>query len=38
MILEDHVKGCVRDAIDGGEAGAKAVELLEAVRRYVRSV
>ena len=38
LILEDHVKGCVREAIDGGEAEAKASELLEAVRRYVRSV
>ena len=38
LILEDHVKGCVRDALDGGEADAKASELLEAVRRYVRSV
>lgn len=38
LILEDHVKGCVREAIDGGDAEDKAAELLEAVRRYVRSV
>ncbi len=36
LILEDHVNGCVRDAIDGGQGQAKADELLAAVRRYVR--
>ena len=38
VILEDHVNGCVRDAIEGGEGQAKAQELVAAVRRYVRSV
>lgn len=38
LILEDHVKGCVREAIEGGEAEEKSAELLEAVRRYMRSV
>ncbi len=38
LVLEDHVHGCVREAIGGGEGEAKAAELLEAVRRYVRSV
>lgn len=37
VILEDHVNGCVRDALNGGDAEAKTAELLEAVRRYVRS-
>ncbi|HEX9123607.1 MAG TPA: metal-sensitive transcriptional regulator [Actinomycetota bacterium] len=39
LILEDHVNGCVRDAITEGEDGmAKADELVTAVRRFVRSV
>lgn len=38
VILEDHVSGCVKDAIEGGEGEAKAAELLGAVRRFVRSV
>ena len=38
MLLEDHVDGCVRDAIEGGEGLEKSEELLAAVRRYVRSV
>lgn len=37
LILEDHVNGCVRDALNGGDAEEKTAELLEAVRRYVRS-
>lgn len=36
-ILEDHVNGCVQAAVHGGEGEAKVSELLEAVRRYVRS-
>lgn len=38
LILEDHVSGCVRDAIEDGEGEAKATELLSAVSRFVRSV
>ena len=38
VVLEDHVTGCVRDALNGGDAEEKTAELLEAVRRYVRSV
>ncbi len=38
VILEDHVSGCVKDAIEGGEGEAKAAELLGVVRRFVRSV
>ena len=37
-ILDDHVNGCVRAAVQGGEGEAKVSELLEAVRRYVRSI
>lgn len=38
VILENHVNGCVRDAIEGGEGEAKAHEMLAAIRRFVRSV
>lgn len=38
IVLEDHVHGCVREAIEGGSGAQKAAELLEAVRRFVRSV
>jgi len=37
LILEDHVNGCVTEAIHGGKGREKTEELLEAVRRYVRS-
>ena len=37
LILEDHVNGCVTEAIHGGKGEEKTEELLEAVRRYVRS-
>ncbi len=37
LLLEDHVHGCVRDAMEGEEGDEKAAELLAAVRRYVRS-
>ena len=37
-VLDSHVQGCVRDAMvsGGGEAEAKAEELLEAVERFAR--
>lgn len=38
LILEDHVNGCVTEAIEGGKGRQKTEELLDAVRRYVRSV
>ncbi len=38
LILEDHVNGCVREAIDEGKGEEKAAELLEAVGRFARSV
>ena len=38
LILEDHVTGCVTEAVEGGKGREKTEELLGAVRRYVRSV
>lgn len=38
LILEDHVNSCVRDAVDGGDGQTKTSEMLQAVRRFVRSV
>lgn len=37
LILEDHVNGCVKEAIEGGKGSEKTAELLAAVRRFVRS-
>jgi CsoR family transcriptional regulator, copper-sensing transcriptional repressor len=39
-LLEDHVTHCVADAIASGDeqaAGAKTIELLEAVQRFVKT-
>jgi DNA-binding FrmR family transcriptional regulator len=36
LILQDHIRACVRDAIDSGDADEKVDELVAAVRRYVR--
>jgi DNA-binding FrmR family transcriptional regulator len=39
-LLDDHVKHCVRSALasgDGGEATAKAEELLAAVHRFAKT-
>jgi CsoR family transcriptional regulator, copper-sensing transcriptional repressor len=38
LVLDGHVKGCVRDAMLGGEteADAKVAELLAAVERFAR--
>lgn len=38
LILEDHVNGCVREAIDEGRGEEKTAELLEAVGRFAKSV
>ena len=38
LILEDHVNGCVTEAVHGGKGSEKATELLDAVRRFARSV
>lgn len=37
LILEDHIRACVREALDAGDADGKVDELVIAVRRYVRS-
>jgi DNA-binding FrmR family transcriptional regulator len=37
LILEEHVDGCVSRAIEDGDGRGKTVELLSAVRRYVRA-
>lgn len=36
LVLEDHIRACVREAIEAGEAEEKVDELVAAVRRYVR--
>lgn len=36
LILQDHIRACVREAIDSGDADDKVDELVAAVRRYVR--
>jgi len=39
-LLEDHVSHCVTDALTSGderEANAKAAEMLDAVRRFVKT-
>lgn len=38
LILEGHVNGCVREAIEEGKGEEKAAELLEAVGRFAKSV
>lgn len=38
LILEHHVNGCVREAIEEGKGQEKAAELLEAVSRFARSM
>ena len=38
LVLEDLVNGCVRDAMRGDSGPDKALELVSAVRRFVRSV
>ena len=37
-ILDDHMSGCVLAAVEGGDGAGKVTELLQAVRRYVRSL
>ena len=36
LVLTDHVKTCVREAITAGQADEKVEELGEAIRRYMR--
>jgi CsoR family transcriptional regulator, copper-sensing transcriptional repressor len=36
LILEDHINACVREAMRTGTTDEKVIELVSAVRRYVR--
>jgi DNA-binding FrmR family transcriptional regulator len=38
LLLEDHVNGCIREAMQADGGPDKARELVSAVRRFVRSV
>lgn len=37
LILDDHVNGCIVEALESGDGNAKTAEMLAAVRRLVRS-
>lgn len=38
MILDDHIKGCVKNALSDGENGDEAVqELVSVVQRFVKT-
>jgi len=37
LILDDHVNGCIMEALESGDGAPKTVEMLPAVRRLVRS-
>lgn len=36
LILEDHIRACVREAIEAGAADDKLDELVSSIRRYIR--
>ena len=36
-LLRDHLDGCVRRAVEGGDGAAEIDEVMELVRRYTRS-
>ena len=36
LILEDHIRACVREAIEAGAANEKVDELVSSIRRYIR--
>ena len=36
LILEDHIRACVRGAIEAGAADEKVDELVASIRRYLR--
>lgn len=38
LLLERHVAGCLREALEDGNGSAKVAELVSVVRRFVRSV
>lgn len=38
IVLEDHIQGCVRNALAAGEPGDRAVEeLIDVVQRFVKA-
>ncbi|MHB1343578.1 MAG: metal-sensitive transcriptional regulator [Thermoleophilia bacterium] len=38
IVLEDHIQGCVRNALESGESGDRAVEeLIGVVQRFVKA-
>jgi DNA-binding FrmR family transcriptional regulator len=37
LILEDHIRGCVSHGIRSGDGDAHIGEVMEVIRRYVRS-
>jgi CsoR family transcriptional regulator, copper-sensing transcriptional repressor len=36
LILEDHIRACVREAIEAGAVDEKVDELVSSIRRYLR--
>lgn len=38
IVLEDHIQGCVRDAIESGESGDQVInELIDVLQRFVKA-
>jgi len=37
ILLQDHIGSCVRDAVHSADSDEKVAELVDAVRRFVRS-
>ena len=37
ILLEDHIRGCVAHGIRSGEGDAHIGEVMEVIRRYMRS-
>lgn len=38
IVLEDHIQGCVRGAIESGESGDQAIsELIDVLQRFVKA-
>jgi DNA-binding FrmR family transcriptional regulator len=36
-MLEDHIRGCVAEGVRSGDGDAHIGEVMEVIRRYVRS-
>ena len=37
ILLEDHIRGCVMEGVHAGDGDAHVGEVMEVIRRYVRS-